>query len=123
MKYNLDNRADLMLYLGRFKSLPETFKAEILSWDIVKKSPYGPSFYSSKEKRWDFTPEGCLRVSNHWNFRSKRHPQQVHCVTDKAVPNNSHWTLAEFHEGIWRVKQSYPIYKSRKSARRKTVSD
>lgn len=114
MKYNLDRHGDLVMYLDRFKSLPDALKEEMLSWPEVRKSPYSRSFYSSKKKRWDFTPEGCKRISNHWNFRSRRDPMTVHCITDIDVRNSSHWTLATYVEGLWRVESSLPIYKPRK---------
>lgn len=123
MKYNLANRSDLLVYLDRFKSLPRELKSEMLEWPTVKKSPYSRSFYSSKEKRWDFTPEDCRRISDHWNFQSERsrNPQEIHCCTDRNVQNGSHWTLAIYTEGIWRVIASFPIYIKAASARKRKL--
>lgn len=108
MKYDLNQRADLVQYLDRMPALPEALKAEILRWPEVAKSPFSHSFYSSKAKRWNVTPEGCRRISNHWNFRPKRRRCELHCVTDRPVANRTHWTLAIYRAGVWEVLQTLP---------------
>lgn len=68
-------------------------------WSEVYVSPFGNSMYSMPGKTWVNTPDGCLRVSDHWNFRNKRHhaPNRfgVHCPTDRPVSEDC-WVLARF---------------------------
>lgn len=46
-------------------------------------SPYNRSdsgsFYDCTDKSWDYTPDGSIRVSDHWNFWSQG---RYHCLTD-----------------------------------------
>ncbi|MGB3452973.1 MAG: hypothetical protein WBA59_04005 [Moheibacter sp.] len=46
-------------------------------------SPYNRidsgSFYDCTDKSWDYTPDGSIRVSDHWNFYSRG---KYHCLTD-----------------------------------------
>lgn len=46
-------------------------------------SPYNRidsgSFYDCEDKTWDYTPDGSIRVSDHWNFYSRG---KYHCLTD-----------------------------------------
>lgn len=107
----------LWLQLERLRTLPEPLKAAILSWPQVYRSPYSRSYYNSGSKRWDHTPEGCLRVSDHWNFRSRG---QLHCPTDRRVPNRTHWTLARWDSasGVWQIELSLPAQPRRHRPRR-----
>lgn len=58
--------------------------------NFVSKSPYNQygsgSYYSKVGKSWDFTPENCERVSDHWNFYSQG---QYHCKIKSIVDNLS----------------------------------
>ncbi len=75
-----------------FHSLPKTVDITLAKhikeeWgDIVKKSPYGHSYYNA-EKTWSYTKDGSYRLSDHWNFRSKG---VTHCKTDTPVLNDTH---------------------------------
>jgi hypothetical protein len=75
--------------------MPEELILEIMSWEVGSKSPYGHSYYSVApgEKDWNHTPLGCLRISDHWNFRSQG---KIHCPTDCKVSNNSKWSLGRW---------------------------
>ena len=98
-------------YILRIKSMPDELRHELLGWEDIVRSPHSYSFYSSKQKRWNFTPKHCKRISNHWNFKGKTHTGEsiVHCITDVPVQNNNYWTLATFEKGIWKVAKSMPI--------------
>gem|GEM_PF-3605181 len=105
------NRQQVLSYLREVRTFPAEFLEFMEHWPGLSKSPFSRSFYSCREKRWDFTPEGCERVSDHWNFRSRRHRcppggGSVHCRTDRPVPNGTHWTHAVYESSgkIWRVR-------------------
>lgn len=114
----MPSRYQLVQYILRMRTLPDAFREELLSWPVIVKSPHSRSFYNMKGKRWDHTPEGCLRLSDHWNFKSRKGAAngqiQRHCITDKPVSNNTHWALAEYQEGIWRVREILPMRQQRK---------
>ncbi len=111
MKRKITNRAEMELYIQRIKSMPEELKSELLTWEEIVRSPHSYSFYSSKQKRWNYTPRNCKRISNHWNFKgtTKSGASIVHCITDVPVQNNNCWTLATFEKGVWKVVKSIPI--------------
>lgn len=77
-------------------NLPNNFPAELRqemkTWDEVVKSPYGHSYYNAKVD-WGYKPDNSLRISDHWNFRSKG---KYHCETTTECPDNTHWTIARF---------------------------
>jgi hypothetical protein len=73
--------------------------------NCIAASPYNKytsgSYYNTKEKSWDFTPEGAIRVSDHWNFYSRG---TKHCITD--IDNSKiegKWITAQYYNGIWNV--------------------
>ena len=105
-------RRELLDYLAHLRSLPEDCREIVRAWPDLKKSPFSRSFYSSRDKRWDFAPDGCERVSDHWNFRSPRRRRAPdggtrHCPTDRPVPNGSHWAHAVYDAAarVWRVRE------------------
>ncbi len=94
-------------FLARFvQTMPQEFIDEIASWDVVSKSPYGDSYYSATGITWDYKPEGVLRIADHWNWYSQG---EQHCVTDVPVENNTHWTLAQYRDGVWHVIKTLPV--------------
>ncbi|MEM4360349.1 MAG: hypothetical protein QXT45_07465 [Candidatus Bilamarchaeaceae archaeon] len=97
---------------GRMHTMPYKFIQEIESWDYVSRSPYSYSFYNMPGKTWDHTPEGIIRISDHWNFISRG---QMHAVTDVQVPNETHWTKARYENGVWRVLEVLPAETTRRS--------
>ncbi|MEM4203146.1 MAG: hypothetical protein QXS54_03655, partial [Candidatus Methanomethylicaceae archaeon] len=97
---------------GRLHTMPYKFIQEIESWDYVSQSPYSYSFYNKPGKTWDHTPEGIIRISDHWNFISRG---QMHAVTDVPVPNETHWTKARYENGVWRVLEVLPADQGRRS--------
>ncbi|MEM9886634.1 MAG: hypothetical protein AAF849_12140 [Bacteroidota bacterium] len=110
MKRKIENREAILAYVERLRSMPQELKEEIRGWEEIVRSPYSYSFYSNKKKRWNRTPRGCYRVSNHWNFTNKRNRSKgvVHCRTNIPVKNHTYWTLAVFEKGIWQVIKSLP---------------
>ena len=74
-------------------------------------SPYNTnstgSFYDCADKNWNYTPDGSIRISDHWNFYTRG---KVHCVTD--VPNEKiygKWVVARYcaEMGLYHVISSY----------------
>ena len=72
---------------------------------LKAKSPYGNSFYSTKNKKWDYTPNASYRISDHWNFKSKADYNflegeffdhaEIHCKTDIKTEDGE-WYLGKF---------------------------
>lgn len=87
--------------------IPEELKREIKKWSVIVKSPYSESFYSSDQIDWGYKPEGCYRVSDHWNFTA-RGSNRIHCVTDKEVENNKEMSLGKYEDGVFKILMSYP---------------
>lgn len=80
-------------------------------WDVIYKSPYSKSFYSSVDISWSYKPDGSFRVSDHWNFKSSR-DGRIHCKTDKEVPpnNNSHFSVGKYNrsKNLYEISLSEP---------------
>jgi hypothetical protein len=62
--------------------IPDEFRESVLKWTHASKSPFSDSWYSKPGKTWDHTPEGCLRLSDHWNFIARG---EIHCVTETPI--------------------------------------
>ena len=75
--------------------IPDDIKNMMKNWDIIYKSPFSDSFYSSKDISWKNKPNNSYRVSDHWNFRSKR-DDNIHCPTDKKTPNTTHISIGRY---------------------------
>jgi len=99
---------------------------------VKSASPYnrstGGSFYTEKGKTWDFTPENCIRISDHWNFYSQG---QTHCITDvddrKIIDK---WVVAKYNSEtkIWEVisadeKDFTALYKQKDRIANKNFTD
>lgn len=63
-------------------------------------SPYGESFYSSKDIDWGYKPEGSLRVSDHWNFGQ----DGEHCPTAEPVDG---WAVCKFENGKYHLIKKF----------------
>ena len=79
-------------------AMPEALRLFTVT-NCVSASPYNRyasgSFYSKEGKSWDYTPEDCIRVSDHWNFYSRG---KIHCKTN--VPNDKlagKWVVAKYN--------------------------
>lgn len=76
--------------------VPEKIVDMMKSWDLIYKSPYSKSFYSSTDIGWSHKPDNSYRVSDHWNFKTNRN-DTIHCKTDKVVPlNNTHFAIGKY---------------------------
>lgn len=98
---------DPILKLGdwnRPAAMPDGLAAEVAGWRFVLRSPAVPSFYAKPGTPWATPPEGCLRVADRWNLP----PDADRPVfpTDQPVENGTHWTIARFDGGVWRVERS-----------------
>lgn len=106
--------------LDRF-DIPDGIKAMMKDWDVINKSALSDSFYSSEDIDWSKKPEGSYRVSDHWNFTSKRdNKERKHCRTDKPVPVTTHITIARFENGIYRVILTEPSPKYMEATKKMT---
>jgi hypothetical protein len=87
--------------------MPLEFIQEIESWPVVHQSPYSNSYYNLRtgEKTWDHTPEGSLRISDHWNFPAHG---SIHCRTDRPVRMRKWWTLAQWRQDRYIVLKTLP---------------
>lgn len=86
-------------------TMPQVLRNEINSWKHVSKSPYSNSFYNMSGKTWDNTPQGILRIADHWNFESRG---KTHCRTNVEVPNNTHWALGRYNNGTYEILKVIP---------------
>lgn len=68
--------------------------------DEWSRSPYGYSFYSSKDIDWGYKPEGSLRVSDHWNFGE----DGEHCPTAEPVDG---WAVCKFENGKYHLIKKF----------------
>lgn len=59
--------------------IPKSIVDKMMTWDVIFKSPYSNSFYNSTNIHRGFKPDGCLRVSDHWNYITKDGTK--HCIT------------------------------------------
>lgn len=84
--------------------IPSKIKEMMMNWDIIYKSPYSNSFYSSTDISWTHKPDGSYRVANHWNFVTSKGPKK-HCVTDIKVQNTTHISIGRFSK----EKRGYEI--------------
>lgn len=101
-------------------SLPRQIRKKMQSWETISKSPYGWSWYSIPGKTWNHTPEGCIRVSDHWNWVNAT---GTHCQTNRPVRNGD-WTMARYESGVWvvivsmRANDELSAYVTRRNAMR-----
>ena len=86
--------------------IPDKIKEMMKDWNIILKSPYSDSFYSSADVTNNYKPDGSYRVSDHWNFTSLRDDRsKKHCRTNVKVPDKTHISI-----GIWNdQKKLYEI--------------
>jgi len=99
----LEKKSKIMPFIRIFNTLPKTIDYRIIEWmienwgDIVKKSPYGFSYYNA-DKDWEYTEDKSLRLSDHWNFYSRATGNKIHCKIDIPYNNNNneYWTIARY---------------------------
>ena len=100
-----------------FKELnfPQEIIIEMKKWKHIYKSPFSNSFYNSDEITWDHKPDKSLRVSDHWNFRTR--DGKKHCETLKQVECKNRISIGVFLQqyGKYRILQSIytPSYKNK----------
>jgi len=90
---------------GHATTMPKALRNKLDTWGLVSQSPYSFSYYDKPGKSWSHTPEGVLRISDHWNFSSGG---TMHMRTDVPVEPDM-WTLARYEGGTWKVLESLPI--------------
>ncbi len=101
--------ADPILKLGDWNRpavMPDGLAAEVAGWRFVLKSLASPSFYSKPGTPWATPSDGCLRAADQWN--RPQDGDRPNFPTDQPVENGTHWTIARFEDGVWRVERSVP---------------
>lgn len=73
--------------------ITDGIKKMMMNWDIIYKSPYSNSFYSSTDIFWGSKPDGSYRVSDHWNFSTRG---KKHCLTKQKCPITSHLSIGKY---------------------------
>jgi len=109
--------------------VPEKIVNMMRDWDVIYKSPYSKSFYSSDDISWTHKPDNSYRVSDHWNFTTYR-TNNLHCKTDKPVPNNTHYAIGIYDKKLRLYKildieetEQFRISKIEKEAKLKYLRD
>ena len=97
-------------------TVPAEVRAWVREWDGVWMSPYSLSLYDTGEKGWDHTPEGSLRISDHWNFKDSE--GRMHCRTQGEKPRRGHWCLAVFEDGAYTILKQAKMINGRRDRRR-----
>ena len=87
--------------------IPEQIIEQMKTWEVIYKSPYSNSFYNTTEINWGDKPNCSLRVSDHWNFstRKTKLTGRLHCKTNKNVLNKSKYTIGKYNS----EKDSYIV--------------
>lgn len=85
-------------------NLPPGIVEKMKEWEHITKSPYSNSFYSSPDVTFKNKPDGSMRVSDHWNFPSRR-DNKIHSKTNVPVENNITWCIGVFDS----LKKEYTI--------------
>lgn len=90
--------------------VPSEIQEMMKTWDVIYKSPYSNSFYSSTDVNWGQKPDKSYRASDHWNFYTR---EKWHCQTDEKVPNNTHISIGQYDKesGKYHIILSLPTTK------------
>lgn len=87
-------------------TMPEELRKFVIT-QAPNPSPYNKetsgSFYDCTDKSWNYTPDGSIRVSDHWNFYSRG---QIHCQTDICDERIAgKWVVAKYsaETGLYHV--------------------
>lgn len=87
------------------KVTPKEVLDEIDKFEYVNKSPYSKSCYNSKDIDWNYKPEGSLRISDHWNFKSRGEKHCLLAETDEFI--NNYWMLARYENGKYNILKKF----------------
>jgi len=92
--------------------IPEEIKKMMATWEIINKSPYSDTFYSSTDIDWGHKPDKSYRVSDHWNFYTH---EKWHCQTDKKVQNTTHISIGQYDDktGRYNILLTLPTNKQK----------
>lgn len=80
------------------KKLNDKLNKILKKWEVVNKSPYSNSFYNTNDISWGSKPEGSLRISDHWNFRTQG---ELHCETTCGTTEG--WYLGVYTNGKYEL--------------------
>src|SRR3989304_1255497 len=118
---NYKNNLAKMDVISFPNTMPKTVKDIILGWEYVSKSPFSDSYYNCKGKDWDNTPNGCIRIADHWNFITIKKERdfdgsliqqhQSHAQTDIDTKDNLYWSVGKYdlEKGIYNIIGEYPF--------------
>ncbi len=90
--------------------IPDDIIKMMSTWEVINRSPYSDTFYSSTDIDWGHKPDKSYRVSDHWNFTTQGNK---HCVTDDSVPNNTHISIGQYSKdtNTYKILLSLPTEK------------
>lgn len=94
-----------ILIAQKSKVMPKEVIEEINKFEKIVKSPYSDTYYNTSDISWDYKPEGSLRISDHWNFKSR---DEVHCQlyhTQEYI--EEYWILAKYINGKYHVLKEF----------------
>lgn len=95
LKYSKKHKIVDISELKSEYGIPDEIIEMMSSWEVINKSPYSDTFYSSTDVDWGHKPDKSYRVSDHWNFISQGNK---HCETDDKVQNNSHISIGQYNK-------------------------
>ncbi len=111
-KFNVSNDEDMKKYKDMFQrvkaeGMPVEASYEITKWEIVNSSPYSSSYYNANNISWGSKPEGSLRISDHWNFKT-RGGDEIHCKL-KGIKDyqSNRWILAKYENGEYIIIKEF----------------
>jgi len=116
------SNTELRSNIGSYKHVPYKALLAIMSWAHIHKSPHSFSFYDVK-KEWGYTADGTMRISDHWNYLSKRTGETIHSPTNIFVEENT-WVKAcynsetktyivqEVYERVYCTNDEYQVMKN-----------
>lgn len=86
-----------------YNNYPELLN-DISKFEVLNGSPYSNSFYNSDDIDWNYKPEGSIRISDHWNFKSYGNK---HCQLENTDEYTEKLMMCEYHNGKYRIIKEY----------------
>jgi len=109
---SISQKSLLGMISGRhLDKVPAEALKEIFTWKIIQKSPYSSSFYD-KEKSWNSTENGTIRISNHWNFFAK---EKMHCQTIQDIGDQWAKGIYDSSVGKWNIVKTYKLSRNNRN--------
>ncbi|WP_052356687.1 hypothetical protein [Faecalimicrobium dakarense] len=94
-----------ILIAQKSKIMPKQVIEEINKFENIVKSPYSDTYYNTSDISWTHKPEGSLRISDHWNFKSRG---ETHCQLDYTHEYiEGYWILGKYINGKYHVLKKF----------------